>query len=325
MARRPQPVDYRLLSRVSKLYYENNFNQQEIAEKLHLSRPKVSRLLQQALDEGIIVINVIPPPGVYAELEEQLEVQYGLREVVIVDVLDPDSQNAVSRDLGFAAASYFQRTVRNGDVIGISWGTTLSSMVNALQPLNIRDTHVVQLIGGLGMPNSETHATSLCQRLTQLLSSKLTLLHAPGIVDNQVVKQAILSDSHMQRVLDLFTKINVAYVGIGAPTPDSVVMRDGTIMNQADLDYLLSKKAVGDIALRFFDGDGHPIQSEIDERVVGITLEQIKNIPHVVGIAGGPQKYEVLRGTLNGGLIDVLITDYLTAQNLLNNKPDEAV
>ena len=317
MARKPQPADLRLLSRVSKLYYEQNLNQAEIAEKLHLSRPKVSRLLQQALDEGVVQISVSLPPGVYSVLEERLEERFGLQEVVVVEVIDPDSQIAVSRDLGFAAANYFQRTVRNGDVIGISWGTTLSAMVKALQPMNPRDTRVVQLIGGLGMPNAETHATSLCQRLTQLLSSELTLLHAPGIVDNQVIKKAILSDSHMQKVLDLFSLINVAYVGVGVPTPESVVMRDGTIMSQADLDNLFSLGAVGNIALRFFDINGIPIQSELDERVIGITLEQLRQIPRVVGITGGPQKQSVVRGALEGKLIDVLITDNQTAQELL--------
>jgi DNA-binding transcriptional regulator LsrR (DeoR family) len=317
VARQPQPVDLRLLSRVSKLYYEQNLNQAEIAEKLHLSRPKVSRLLQQALDEGVVQINVSLPPGVYTVLEERLEERFGLKEVVISDVIDPDSQIAVSRDLGFAAANYFQRTVRNGDLIGISWGTTLSAMVKALQPMNPHGTRVVQLIGGLGMPNAETHATSLCQRLTQLLGSELTLLHAPGIVDNQMIKKAILSDSHMQKVMDLFSKINVAYVGIGVPTPESVVMRDGTIMSQADLENLFSLGAVGDIALRFFDKNGIPIQSELGERVIGITLEQLRQLPRVVGVAGGPKKRSVVHAALEGRLIDVLITDNQTAQELL--------
>jgi len=317
VSRKPQPVDLRLLSRVSKLYYEQNLNQAEIAAKLHLSRPKVSRLLQQALQEGIVQISVSTPPGVYADVEERLEEIYGLLEVVIVEVIDPDSQSVVSRDLGQAAANYFQRNICNGDVIGISWGTTLSAMVKALQPMNAHDTHVVQMIGGLGMPNAETHATSLCQRLTQLINSELTLLHAPGIVDNQVVKHAIMSDSHMQKVLALFTQINVAYVGVGVPTADSVVLRDGTIMSQADLENLFSQGAIGDIALRFFDVHGIPIQSELDDRVIGISLEQLKQIPRVVGVAGGPQKQSVVRGALEGHLIDVLITDHQTAHHLL--------
>jgi DNA-binding transcriptional regulator LsrR (DeoR family) len=299
------------------LYYEQNLTQGEIADRLRLSRPKVSRLLQQALDEGIVQITVHSPSSVHADLEEQLEQKYGLQEAVVVEVLNPSSQEMVAREVGVAAANYFQRTIQDGDIIGIAWGSTLNAMVGALQPMDVRDVHVVQMIGGLGMPEAEVHATSLCRRLTQLLNSRLTLLHAPGVVDNQLVTQAILSDSHMQEVLGLFERINVAYVGVGSPTPDSVVMRDGTIIRQKDLNTLLANGAVGDIVLRYFDAQGRPVHSDLDERVIGISLEQLKRIPRVVGVTGGPQKHEVIYGALRGRLINILITDEHSARYLL--------
>jgi DNA-binding transcriptional regulator LsrR (DeoR family) len=317
MARKPLPTDLYLLSKVSKLYYEQSLTQHEIALKLHLSRPKVSRLMQQALDEGVVQITVHAPQGTYPDLEYQLEKRYNLREVKAIEVDEPNTQDTVSRVLGIAAARYFQRTAQDGDIIGISWGKTLRAMVNALQPVHVENVHVVQMIGGLGFPEAEVHATSLCRRLTQLLDSKLTLLPAPGIVDNVAVKQAIFTDSHMLSVLELFGRINVAYVGVGAPTPDSVVMRGGKIMSQEDVNQLTAKGAVGDIALRFFDRDGQAVVTELDQRVIGITLEQLKRIDHVVGVTGGPQKNEVVLGALRGGLIDVLITDLLTARYLL--------
>lgn len=319
MARKPQPVNLRLLSKVSRLHYEQNLTQYEISERLHLSRPKVSRLLQQAQQEGVVKITVHLPPGGYADLEDQLEKRFHLQEVVVVDVANPDSQNSVSHELGVAAANYFQRTIQDKDIIGLAWGSTLSAMVNALQPMEVRDAHVVQMIGGLGMPESEVHATSLVRRLTQLLNSKLTLLNAPGIIDDVNVKDVILSASYMQDVLSLFSQINVAYVGIGAPTRDSVVMKDGTIMSQNDLEALLRKGAVGDIVLRYFDIDGQAIINELDARVIGISLEQLKKIPRVVGVAGGPQKHEVVWGALKGGFIGVLITDEQTARIVLEN------
>jgi len=317
MARKHQPSDLRLLSKVSRLYYEQNLKQSEISERLRLSRPKVSRLLQRALEEGVVKISVHSHPGVYAELEDRLESFFHLQEVVIVDVTDPDSQDSVSYELGVAAASYFQNTIQDKDIIGLAWGSTLSCMVNAFQFMDVKDTHVVQMIGGLGMPESEVHATSLVRRLTLMLNSKLTLLNAPGIIDNIDVKDVILSASYMQDVLHLFSKINVAYVGIGAPTGDSVMMKDGAIMSQADLDALLQKGAVGDIALRFFDINGQPVITDLDSRVIGISLDQLKKIPRVVGVAGGPQKHQVVAGALKGGFIDVLITDEQTARFVL--------
>ena len=319
MPRSARQDQLRLLSKVSKLYYEQGLTQQEIAHRLLLSRSKVSRLLQQARGVGIVQITVLSPPSIYPDLEVQLESKFRLQEAIVIEVTESTSQEAVSKALGIAAADYLQRTLRDGDVIGISWGTTLNAMVSALQPQETRNVHVVQIIGGLGLPEAEVHATDLCRRMAHALNGKLTLLPAPGIVDRQQVRKVILSDSHVQRALDLLPHINVAYVGIGAPTPTSVVMRDGSIMSQAELDKLMSKAAVGDIALRFFDADGRPIRSDLDDRVIGITLKQLKQIERVVGVAGGPEKDAVIRGAVLGGFINVLITDHATATRLLEH------
>ncbi|MDT8898700.1 sugar-binding transcriptional regulator [Thermanaerothrix sp. 4228-RoL] len=317
MPRPKQEEDLRLLTKVSKLYYEENLTQDEIMERLQLSRSKVSRLLQRARERGIVKITVVSPPGLFPDLEAELENRYHLSEAIVVEARDPQSQSLLSRELGIAAANYLLRTLQDNDVIGISWGTTLSYMVAALQPRPTPGAHVVQIIGGLGPPESEVHATDLCRRLAQLLQCRLTLLPAPGIVDHVEVKEAILSDSHVRHAFNLFSQINVAYVGIGAPTPDSVIMRDGSILSWDMLDDLLKKGAVGDIALRFFDAWGQAIISEVDQRVIGITLEQLRQIKRVVGVAGGPQKIDVIRGALRGRLINVLITDHITASQLV--------
>jgi DNA-binding transcriptional regulator LsrR (DeoR family) len=316
----PRPTekaDLRLLSKVSKLYYEQELHQREIAEKLHLSRAKVSRLLQQARDYGIVQITILPPHNVYADQEERLEKILGLSEVVIVDVSDPESQAAVSHEIGVAAAEYLKRTIRSNDIIGLSWGTTLQAMASAIRPTTARNIHIVQLNGGLGPPFADTHATNIARRFAQTLDAKLTQLPVPGIVDDEEIKKALMSDRRIADVFRLYERINVAFGGIGAPTPDSVLMRDGSIINREELDQLLVLGAVGDIALRFMDNEGRLIPSEIEPRVVGITEEQLKGVPRVVGIAGGQQKAEIIQSALKGGWLDVLITDHRTAEWLL--------
>ncbi len=135
----------------------------------------------------------------------------------------------------------------------------------------------------------------------------------------------ILSDSHVRRAFDLFSQITVAFVGIGAPTPDSVLMRDGTILTRQEVNNLIHKGMVGDIALRFFDVNGQPVSSEVDQRVIGISLDQLRKVRRVVGVAGGPEKVTVLRGALRGELINVLITDHVTANRLLEKEPQNSL
>ncbi|MBI5960664.1 MAG: sugar-binding transcriptional regulator [Chloroflexi bacterium] len=317
MPRKPDPVDLRLLSKVSKLYYEQHLTQQEISDRLRLSRPKVSRLIQQAHDEGIVQITVLSPPGSYAELEQRVELKYDLQEVIIVELDSPASQDAVSRQIGTAAADYLQRTIQDGDVIGVFWGVTLNSMVTALKPCEVCDAHIVQMVGGLGPPEAEEHATGLCRRMARLLNGKLTLLPAPGLVDSAQVRDVYLSDSHVRKAYETFEQINVAFLGIGAASSTSWIMQN-EVLTQSELKHLHAQGAVGETALRFFDQAGQPVPSPLNERVIGITLEQLKQIQRVVAMVGGPEKHEVVRSALTGKFIDVLVTDQSTAQYLLD-------
>jgi DNA-binding transcriptional regulator LsrR (DeoR family) len=121
----------------------------------------------------------------------------------------------------------------------------------------------------------------------------------------------------VQRAVAAIERLDLAVVGIGAPTPDSVTMRDGSIISQAELDELLARGAVGDVALRYFDAEGRPVHSEIDDRIIGISLEQLRRGPRVVAVSGGPDKVSAIRAALRGRLIDVLVTDSVTASKLL--------
>ena len=314
---RRRSIDYRLLLKVSKLYYEQGLTQQQISDRLNLSRPKVSRLLKQSQLVGVVKINIIPQPGIHADLEGELEAKYGLLEAVVVGVSEPKSQNAVSREIGAGAAEYFSRITNSPSVIGISWGTTLQAMVDAIPAIDCRDSHVVQLVGGLGIHESEAHATYITRRLVSQTNSKLSILPATGIVDNANVKKVFLSDSHVQEVFSLFKKINIAYVGIGAPILDSIVMRDGSIITEKELETLRSRGAVGDICMRYFDAGGSAIDSEVNNRVIGISLEDLKKVDHVVGVTGGPEKINAIRAALKGKIINVLITDHVSAKKVL--------
>ena len=215
------PIDeQRLLVKVSKMYYEEGLTQDEIIQRLNLSRSKISRLLQQARDEGIVQITVVTPKHIYSDLENRLEKQFGLFEAIIVETRAGDSQENILRELGIAAAGYLERSVTASTTLGISWGSTLHSMVAALHPNSTPNTKVVQIIGGLGQPEAEVHATDLCHRLARAVGGQLILLPAPGIVASQQAREVLLTDLYVQRAVDMFSHLDIAFVGIGAPTPE---------------------------------------------------------------------------------------------------------
>lgn len=316
MARAKNQIDFRLLTKVSKLYYENNLNQDEIVARLHISRSTISRLLAQARKEGIVKIMVIPPTGTYAALETSIEQKYSIEEVIIADVPTPDSPQMMARELGAAAANYLLRVIAPNDVIGVCWGYTIRGMVTALEPKSFPNVRIVQMTGGIGKPESESHATELCHKLAHTLSCKLALLPAPGIVQNKQTREVYLMDEHIRTVINLLPKITLAFIGIGSLNSYSISVRDETILTQVDLDEAIANGAVGDLANRFIDSNGQPVQTELNERIIGIDLNHLRQIPRVVGVAGGANKIKPICAALRGKLIDVLITDQETAKAL---------
>ena len=306
----------RLLYKIAKAYYEDGLTQQEIGQHLGLSRIKVSRLLRQARDEEIIQITILPPANLNAELERDVERRYGLQEAIVVSPSRYD-KTSVARELGAAAAEYLTRCLRGDEVLAMSWGSTLLSVVDALPRRSWPRMRIVQMTGGLGRPETETHGADLARRMAEAFSAKPLLIPAPGVVASQLVRDALLADSQISDTLALGERADVAVVGIGVPTLDSVVAQAG-ILPREDAEQLKALNAVGDIALRFFDGDGHRVQHEIDDRIIGLDLDQIKGIPRVIGVAGGKDKFEVIRAALRGSIIDVLVTDDQVATALLH-------
>jgi DNA-binding transcriptional regulator LsrR (DeoR family) len=252
-----------------------------------------------------------------ADLEHELEHRYDLEEAVVVQVSDPQNLTAVARELGPAAAECLIRPMRGEEIIAIAWGTTMLAVVDALPFESWPDATIVQLSGGLGPVDELEHSTELARRAAQKLNARLRLLPAPGIVSTRVAAQALKVDNQIAGALALAARADVAIVGLGIPSPDAIVLRDGTIISQKDLDILKAAGAVGDISLRYIDAYGTPVDLEINERIIGLTLEQIKNIPRVIGVAGGEAKYKVIHAALRGKILDVLVTDDATARALL--------
>jgi DNA-binding transcriptional regulator LsrR (DeoR family) len=306
------------MARVARLYYERKARQADIAAQLDLSQASVSRLLKRAEEEQIVRITVSVPHGAFTELEEELEALYGLKEAIVVDSGADEAE--ILRDLGAAAAYYVETTLKSGEVIGISsWSSTLVAMVDALHPLpRSINTRVVQILGGVGDPNAENHATHLTRRMASLTRGEATFLPTPGITGSAEMARIYLEDPFVRPTLAQFAQVTLALVGIGTVEPSKLLTSSGNIFNAEELDLLRSRGSVGDICLRFFDQDGAPVLTPLNERVIGMGLEQLRQIPRSVGIAGGQRKLRAILGALRGRWINVLITDRGTAAALVD-------
>lgn len=316
------PETHRLLVKLAKLYYEDGLTQMAIGQRLGLSRIKVSRMLRKAREERVVQIIINPGGETNTDLEHTLETQYKLAEVVAV-VPSEHSPTTIRAELGQAAARCFLRGLQGDETVAVTWGRTLSAMVRALTTEHYPDLYVVQGLGGLSDPTSDVDGVDLTQRMAQALGARAVILSAPGIVNHKLTRDALMQERHIADVLDRAAGADIALVGVGSPGPDSL-LGTSQVFEQEEIDRLVAKGAVGDIGLRFFDLRGNLVRDEINQRVIGLELEQLKKIPRVIAVAGGIEKVPVLRAALKGRLINVLVTDERTAQALLQEE-DKAV
>ena len=318
----------RLMVKVARKYYEEDLTQAEIAAACGISRQKVQRLLDQGKKDGLIRIFIRPPLHLHEKLESSLERHYGLREAIVADV-DP-SMNAemIRATIGLAAAEYLLKNLRDGLKITLSWGETLLAMAKSLARHTLqRKAKNVTLIQGLGFvsdPTIDTHSYEIVNIMAEALRAKKFLLMAPGIAADAEAREMFLKEPGVFEVLNKAGNADMAFLGVGTVTPETLIMRKKDGISPAEREMLRGRGAVGDVLLRYYDGVGRLVPSEIDRRVVGLTLEDSASIPTVVAVAGGPGKTEAIAGALAGKLANVLITDHLTAKELLVLKGEEA-
>jgi len=313
------PERLRLITKVARLYYEHGVRQPEIARQLSLSQAMVSRLLTAAQKEGIVRTTVMTPTGVYSELEEALASRYKLQDAVVADCTTGTTDD-VLRAIGSTAASYLEATLGPNEVIGISsWSETLLRTVGSMQPHRVAgQSHVVQILGGIGNPTAEVHAIRLTEHLASLLKAEPHFLTAPGVAASPAAASAYLTEPQVRETMGYFDRLSVALVGIGSIHPSRLLGESGNVFSKEEMAELERLGAVGDLCVRFFDRKGNGVTSPFDGRVIGMSLDQLRRVPRAIGIAGSAEKIEAIRGALRGRLLGVLITDRITAERLLD-------
>ncbi len=322
--RRAEDLDQlRLITKIAHLYHRRGVRQPEIAARLHISQSRVSRLLSMAEELGVVRTIVVPPPGIYAALEEEIEERFGLTDVHIVDVDEAATEEEIAGELGVAAAAYLQPSMFDLGIVGcLSWSRPVMSLVAHLEPVKRQAaTTVVEALGSLGNPRTQLDVSQSTRRLAELLGAEPAFLPTPGVAATPELRDAIVAqDPFARRALELHDKVDFALVGIGTVGLSELLRRSGDLITPEEAQLMLERGAVGNINLCWYDDAGVRIESPLDDRVIGMNLDQLGRVPRSVAIAGGPSKWWPIRGAIRGKWVKSIITDVGTAEALLDDE-----
>lgn len=300
--------DQALLVRVSRLYYEVGETQERIAATVGVTRPQVSKLLKEARARGVVEIRIVDQDERSAPLAERLRVRFGLRAVHLAPTIDGEA-GATRRRLGDLAADVLRAAVRDGQVIGIGGGSSVSATADALLPQSPRvDATVVPLCGGYWVSAAGPEPF---RRIADALGATPRALLAPGLLESAATREALWCDPGIKAIRDLWARLDVALVGIGGPSWSEATVGPESL---AELE---AGRAIGEILMAPFDAEGRLVAPGFAARTIGFEVGQLARVPVAIGVAAGPAKVAPLLAALTPPLVNVLVTDVATAEAML--------
>ncbi|MGL5430572.1 MAG: sugar-binding transcriptional regulator [Vibrio sp.] len=306
-----------LLTEIAISYYQDGATQEEISKKYTLSRAKVGRLLKQARDEGIVEITVKYHPVFSAKIEQRLIERFGVRRALIA--LDQPNDEAQRQQVASLVSNYLTSTLKNGMVVTVGQGRNVSAVAHHIGVITPRDCKFVCSIGGIHPRGGMFNADHICRQLAKKYGGSSETLYAPAYAENREQKRVFMQNSTVKQTLDLARKADIALVGIGDMSENSYMVDLGWFTPQEVVQSRLTQGVVGDFAGHdFFDVHGRVANTVMNDRVIGLGIDEFRPIAKVIAIAAENSKPLALLGALRTGAIDVLATSVSNALTVLN-------
>jgi deoxyribonucleoside regulator len=305
-----------LMAQVAKLFYDLEKTQGEIATETGLTRWQVARLLREAREVGIVRIEIIPRSPRLPHVEAELQRCFKLREAIVLATSEAEdvALNVVTQ----AAGRYLAGLQPVPELVGVSWGRTMSKMARWLPPRWNDGVHVVLLNGAINIRNIEEHTNNVAERFAHAANGRATLLPVPAMFGSARTREAIEKDQVIADVLRLGDEAPVACFSMGELSERSVLVASGYV-NPEQMRELRKRGAVGDILGRFVDDNGKIVAPEIDDRTIGLRPERLRDKAYAIGVCVGAGKHRIARACVRSGYVNVLATDEATARFLLED------
>lgn len=305
-----------LLSKVAYLYYMEDANQSSIAKELNIHRTTVSRMLKEAREKGIVQIQINDFDIDLFELELKAKEMFHLNYLEIVPSDVQEGMNNLKDALGLRAANLIRRLINNGDNVGLSWGSSLAAMIQHLERKYTEDTMFIPLVGGSTEINTSDHVNTLVYEMARKFQGESMFVNASVIQETPVLAKGIVESQYFAKLKESWTNLDKAIVGIGG----ELGLEDSAwrgLLTEKDRNILKVNETIGDCCCRFFDKDGNFVTGELHDRTIGLTLEQLKDVPVSIGIAAGENKACAIHALLENKIINSLITDEATLRKVL--------
>ncbi|AIJ09498.1 MULTISPECIES: sugar-binding transcriptional regulator [Edwardsiella] len=317
MERQNGTLDEQLLTEIAVAYYQNDITQQEIAKKFGISRIKVGRLLKRAKEEGIVEISVRYHPVFSTRLEQQLKAHFPItRALIALDCQDEDEQR---RHVAALVFNHLSTVLRDDMAVAVGQGRNVAAVAEHVGNAAERRCRFICGIGGNHRPGDALNADHISRRLAKAFGGRSETLYAPAYVENRTLKEAFMQNGTIKDTLDRARRADIALVGIGDMNEDSYMVKLGWFTPREIVDASLNQGVIGEIGgYDFFNAQGMHVDTVMNDRVIGLSIDELRNIPCVIAIASENSKALAILGALRTGAIDIIATSAANIRTLLS-------
>ncbi|MEH8097960.1 sugar-binding transcriptional regulator [Gallibacterium anatis] len=306
-----------LLTEIAIAYYEHELTQEEIANKFNLSRIKIGRLLKKAREEGVVEINVKYHPIYTSQLEKRLIDEFGIQRALIA--IDEPNETEQRKQVAALVSSYLSHTLKDGMTIAVGQGRNVASVGEHVGIFPAKSCKFICGIGGVQRNGEPVDADHTCRNLARNFSGINETLYAPAYLENKEFRDVFMKNGVIKETLDRARKADIALVGIGDMNENSYMVQLGWFTPQEVTEAKINLGVIGDIAgYGFFNLQGKPVETVMSNRVIGLSLDDLRAIPCVIGIASESSKAMAILGALRTGIINIIATTASNVNTILN-------
>lgn len=300
---------------VARLYYLDGMGQTQVAQFLKVSQAKVSRMLAQARQRGIVRISVAEYEPRHRALEGQLCKRLGLAAAVVVKTVPGATVEEVRQAVGHFGAPCVAGMIRPGSIVAIAGGRTIRELIQSFPENREQRLTVVQAMGSVDYTVGPVDALELGRNLARRTGGFFLALNTPAFVADRRTRDSFLAHEQIRGLWRQLRQATVALVGVG--TPDESVFVERGVFTPADRRALKAAGAVGEICGRFFDAAGRECDTPWRDRVMSIELDQVRRVPQVMAVVAGADRAAAITAAVRGGLVKALLIDEAGARALL--------
>ena len=311
-----------ILVQVAKLYYEANMTQAEIGRRVGTSRSTVSRLLNEARENGVVQITINYPWERDNNLENIMQERFGLSKVRVLRGFGRE-MSEIRVGMGRLAAECLDEVVKDDIVLGVSYGRSIANTIEQIPPIRKVNMTVVQIIGALGSGNPLIEGPDLARELANKYGAQYKYLYTPLVVEDQRTRDLLMQEPYVHETLAIGKQANAVLIGIGALEASTSGLIWTGYLNPKEIAWLQNKGAVGHMCAKLYDSDGEPLDVDLNRRTIAIEIETLRRIETVIAVAGGRDKARAILGAIRGRFLNILITDDQAAEEILRLAVEE--